>query len=94
MVQIPEPTTLARWGGFAKDIKGRDTNRYQLATAGNKQVCLWTLDAKTGHFEHEIINTGNMIRDYLCIDFTLDRQSYLILGTSSGDFCVFQMKNK
>ena len=36
VVQAPEPTTIAKWGGFAKDIKGRDTPRYQFATAGNK----------------------------------------------------------
>jgi len=32
----PEPTALARWGGYAKDIKGRDTIKYQFATTGNK----------------------------------------------------------
>jgi hypothetical protein len=28
VVQSPEPTTIAKWGGFAKDIKGRDTPKY------------------------------------------------------------------
>ena len=36
VVHSPEPTRAIRWGGMAKDIKGRDTNKYQFATAGNK----------------------------------------------------------
>ena len=28
VVQSPEPTRALRWGGMAKDIKGRDTNKY------------------------------------------------------------------
>ena len=28
VVQSPEPTRAVRWGGMAKDIKGRDTNKY------------------------------------------------------------------
>ncbi|CAD8189831.1 unnamed protein product [Paramecium octaurelia] len=90
----PEPTTIARWGGFAKDIKGRDTPKYQFATSGNKQICLWKLDPKLGVFEKEIINTGNLVRDYICMEFSKNREEYLLLGTTSGDFCVFQMKNK
>jgi WD40 repeat protein len=94
VVQQPEPTTIAKWGGFAKDIKGRDLAKYQFATAGNKSICLWRLDVKVGVFEHEMVNTGNMIREYVCMDFSKNREDFLILGTASGDFCVFQMKNK
>lgn len=42
-----------------------------------------------GTFEHEMVNTGNMIREYLCMEFSKNREDYLILGTASGDFCVF-----
>jgi hypothetical protein len=28
VVQKPEPVIAAKWGGFAKDIKGRDTTKY------------------------------------------------------------------
>lgn len=94
VVQSPEPTLIAKWGGFAKDIKGRDTPKYQFATAGNKQISLWRLDTRVGTFEHEMVNTGNMIRDYLCMEFSRGREEFLVLGTASGDFCVFQMKNK
>lgn len=52
------------------------------------------MDVKTGQFEHEMVNTGNMIREYVCMEFSKNREDYLLLGTSSGDFCTFQMKNK
>jgi hypothetical protein len=83
-----------RWGGYAKDIKGRDTNKYQFCTIGNKQLCLWKLDSKLGQIEKEFINTGSMIRDYVCVDFSKNREDYLYVGTLSGDFCCFQMKTK
>lgn len=35
-VLFPDPLLCMRWGGFVKDIKGRNTEKYQLATAGNK----------------------------------------------------------
>ena len=47
------------------------------------------MDVKLGTFEHEMVNTGNMIRDYLCMEFSKNREEYLVLGTASGDFCVF-----
>jgi hypothetical protein len=90
---IPEPISCARWGGYVKDIKGRDTYKYQLATAGNKQICIWKLDAKSGQLEHDVINTGSTIRDYICMDFSKNKEDYLYVGTTSGDFCIFQMKN-
>lgn len=33
---LPDPLCCMRWGGFVKDIKGRNTDKYQFATAGNK----------------------------------------------------------
>ena len=91
---IPEVILAARWGGCVKDIKGRNTNRYQFATAGNKSICLWKFDPKQGAFEHELINTGSTIREYVCLDFSKNNEDYLYAGNTSGDFCVFQMKNK
>lgn len=41
-----------------------------------------------------MINTGNMVREYVCLEFSKNREDYLLLGTASGDFCTFQMKNK
>jgi WD40 repeat protein len=36
----PAPTLCAAWGGFVKDIKGRDTALYQLATGEACLLCL------------------------------------------------------
>lgn len=47
------------------------------------------MDAKLGVFEKEIINTGNLVREYICMEFSKNREEYLLLGTTSGDFCVF-----
>lgn len=93
-MMIPERITCMRWGGYVKDIKGRDTDKYQLAVAGNKQIYIWKLEPKTGSLEHEMINTGSTIREYLALDFSKNKEEYLYAGTTSGDFCVFQMKNK
>ena len=46
---VPDPINCIKWGGFVKDIKGRNTDLYQLATAGNKQLVLWKLDTKRGN---------------------------------------------
>ena len=91
---MPDNIACMKWGGFIKDIKGRETMSYQFATSGNKQIYIWKFNAKNGHFENEFINTGSTIRDYLCIEFSKPNQEYLYAGTSSGDFCTFQMKNK
>ena len=88
----PERINAIRWGGFAKDIKLRDTTKYQFATAGNKQICLWKLEPRLGQIEHEYINTGSVIREYLCLEFSKNREEYLFAGTTSGDFLVFAMK--
>lgn len=91
---LPESINSMKWGGFVKDIKGRDTTKYQFATSGQKMIYLWKLDAKSGTFEQEFINTGSTIRQYLCLSFSKNREDYLFAGTSSGDFCAFQIKNK
>ena len=83
-----------RWGGKVKDIKGRDTKLYQYATCGHKQICIWSINPHNGVMQHFTINTGNLIREYICIDFSLNREQYLFAGTTSGDFLVFSMKTK
>jgi len=36
------------WGGYVKDIKLRDTGKYQFAVSGSKKLTLWQLDASAG----------------------------------------------
>lgn len=69
----PDPIQCMKWGGFAKDIKGRDTQFYQFATAGNRQLFIWNLEPSKGVLRHEMINTGSTIRDYWCMDFSKNR---------------------
>lgn len=52
------------------------------------------METKQGLLEKELINTGSMIREYICLDFSKNREDCLYAGTSSGDFCCFQMKTK
>ncbi|KRX10889.1 WD40-repeat-containing domain [Pseudocohnilembus persalinus] len=90
----PERIQCMSWGGYAKDIKGRDTNLYQFATSGSTKICLWKLDSQLGQFDKEFINTGSMIRDYICMKFSKNKEEFLFAGTKSGDFCVFYVKQK
>ena len=69
-----------KWGGFLKDIKLRDTAKYQFATAGAGKICLWNLNPSTGALEKEFINTGSMSRDYLCLEFSKNKEDYLFAG--------------
>ena len=64
-------------------------------------MVLWGLDPKTGSLENEIFQTGNFAREYICITFSINSEKYvyaginqLILGTTSGDFVCFQVKNR
>jgi WD40 repeat protein len=91
-VLTPSPTTCVRFGGFKKDIKGRPIEKYQLATAGDKRIVLWTLNPYTGELENEPVNTGH-VRDFNALDFTPNGERFLFAGTTSGDFVGIQMKN-
>jgi len=46
--KLPLNTKCASFMGFVKDIKRRDTHRYQLCTAGADGVMLWDLDPYNG----------------------------------------------
>ena len=53
-----------KWGGFAKDIKCRNTQNYQFSTVGSKKIAVWILDPYNGKFQTDIINTSPIVRDY------------------------------
>ena len=84
----------AAWGGMVKDIKLRPTANYQFAVAGAKKMTLWQLVPQTGQLMYEIINTGTLVRDYICMGFSKNQEDYLFAGTSSGDVCGFHVKTK
>jgi len=55
---------------------------------------VWNLDPYKGLLRHKLINTGNIIREYLCVDFSKNNEDYLFVGTTTGDFLIFSLKNQ
>jgi hypothetical protein len=72
-----------------KDIKLRDTDKYQFSVSGSKKLTLWQLDATLGTVNYEVMQTGSMVRDYSCMTFSKPNQEFLFVGTKSGDFCSY-----
>ena len=91
---FPMPTIFAVWGGFFKDERGNPTRNYQYATCGDKKVCLWNVDPYNGTEEKSEIQTGNFIRNYICLAFSLNEEKYLYAGTTSGDIVCILVKNQ
>jgi cilia- and flagella-associated protein 52 len=84
------------FGGFVRNVKRRDTSHYQLATAGNKQLALWSIDPVEGEMTCSKIQAegrGNQVREFTCLTFS-DNLETLYAGTSSGDFVVCHVKTK
>jgi len=92
----PSPCITAVWGGMVRNVKRRDTGHYQLATAGNKQLALWSIDPIKGEMESTKVaaeGRGSQVRDFTTIAFSEDLET-LYAGTSSGDFVVVNIKQK
>jgi len=86
--------TCAKFGGFVKDIKLRATSKYQFAVAGGKRLTMWSLDPISGEMKYDVMSTSPVVREYTCLAFSLNNEAYLYAGTTTGDFCAFQVKNK
>ena len=43
-----EAPKCVKWGGFQKDIKLRNTSKYQFAMSGAKKLNIWSLDPTNG----------------------------------------------
>jgi cilia- and flagella-associated protein 52 len=52
--KLPPQTSCLSFLGFVKDIKRRDTNHYQICTAGAVGILLWDLDPYTGTYVLEM----------------------------------------
>lgn len=68
-VTTESPKCLA-WGGFVKDVKGRQTTNYQFALSAQKKMTMWQLNPVTGQFNTELVSTGTMVREYSCMTFS------------------------
>ena len=91
---FPLPTVFATWGGFVRDIRGNKTKFYQYATCGDNQICLWNVDPYKGTQEKGEVQTGNFVRNYICMAFSLNDEKYLYAGTTSGDIVCILVKNR
>lgn len=91
---FPDGVSAVSFGGFVKDIKLRNTTNYQFAIAGSKKLTLWSMDPITGQCSYEQMHTGSMVRDYQCIAFSKPSEEFMFVGSTSGDFCSYQVKNK
>lgn len=90
----PKPTLCVLGGGMVRDIKRRDTQEYQFAACGGKNICMWHLDPVRGELQpHQVGNAFKQVREYICLAFTQDKE-YLLAGSTTGDVAVVLMKNR
>lgn len=93
---IPKDTKCIAHGGFVRDIKRRDTQRYLMCSGGAQGLVLWDLDPYSG----DLVSTkivgdarATISRDITAMVFSYDRE-YLFAATFSGDFLVVSMKSQ
>jgi WD40 repeat protein len=91
---FPAPTNCISWGGMIKDNRGQSTDNYLYASCGDSKLVLWSLDPFKGQAEKEIIQTGNYVREYISLAFSLQEQKYLYAGSTSGDIISILVKNR
>lgn len=91
--QLKQAPTCACWGGRHRDIKGRETTSYQLATGGEGSLTMWVLDPHAGTLKPEECQLGNQVRNFTALAFSADAL-YLFAGSSSSDFTAVHVKHK
>eukprot|EP00439_Symbiodinium_sp_Y106_P055908 s1007_g7.t2 len=90
----PKPSICVIAGGMVRDIKRRDTQEYQFASCGGKNISMWHLDHVRGELlAHQVGNAFKQVREYVCLAYTQDYE-YLLAGTTTGDVAVILMKNR
>jgi WD40 repeat protein len=92
--KLPVGTLCLAWGGFIRDIKRRDTNRYLLCTAGTDGLLMWDLDPYSGEltpFRLAGDAKATLTRTVTCVSFSDDRE-FVYGATMSGDFIVASMR--
>jgi len=55
---------------------------------------MWKLNPDLGQASNELVSTGSMVRQYVCMAYSKSAEDYLYCGTTSGDLVGFQVKNK
>merc|ERR1719197_794241 len=77
---------------MVQNVKGRSTGCYQLATASNQTIELWSLDPFAGRLEARGVRMGASVRDFSCLAFGNDN-SVLYAGSKSGDVSVVRVRH-
>ena len=91
--QVPEVTNMV-WGGRVKDVKGRPTTHYQLATTTVQNgVLLWDLDPATGELVCNKARTDKYKRTFTCVSFSIEG-TLLFAGSETGDVSIFNTRTK
>ncbi|OHT14288.1 hypothetical protein TRFO_15470 [Tritrichomonas foetus] len=79
-----------KWGGRVPDVKGGPTKTFYLATSGPDGVQLHIVDPQ-GTIQSEFLPMGKYTRSITSFAFTPE---YLICGTLSSDFLIFELHSK
>jgi len=86
----PTDCMLLKWAGRVKNVKRRNTDKYQFATTGRDHVYLWALCVTTGVLSYRKCDTGAHLRQYTSLGFSEDRD-HLFAGSESGDISIFHV---
>eukprot|EP00981_Chlorochromonas_danica_P015335 scaffold11736_cov159-Ochromonas_danica.AAC.1 len=93
--KLPAQTKCVSFMGFVKDIKRRDTNHYQLCSAGADGLVLWDLDPYSGDLIPQKVMgdaRATISRHITAIRATADYE-HIYAATSSGDYIVCNVKS-
>ena len=92
--KLPAETNCVAFGGFVRDIKRRDTDHYQICTAGRDGLMLWDLNPFSGEFESfKLVGDARATinRHVTAVAFSEDKE-YIYAATTSGDFVIASMR--
>ena len=83
VVANPNCASIVCWGGFVRDVKRRDTDKYLFATAGGTKATMWSLDPYEGSLESERITTeGATVRSITTMVFSEDYTTLSLIHIS------------
>lgn len=90
---VKQTPLCACWGGRARDIKGRQTATFQMATGGDGLLTYWIFDPCAGSLVKEECSLGNQVRCFTSLTFSADA-TYIFAGSSSSDVTAVHVKHK
>lgn len=84
---------IATWGGKTRDIKRRETDRYQFALVQDNRMFLFEVDPYNGKIERFNIDCKAHDRRYTCLQFN-EMGNMIYAGTESGDVLIINVRNR